>query len=256
MIDEQNYLFPFGQKLKKVEQTDKSPKKVFVLGVYASAVHAKWKDTSGKVKIKALAVASEPCIFWTGDHNEASKIINTIKIPEGLGTLEPADEMFNGPSGKSLDEDIFTALGWRREDAWLCDLVPYSCQNDSQKKALNRDDSYDTYMKQGKLPQYNIDVPKKITDDRVKEILSELKQSQAGTIILLGDQPIAHFLLKFSKTYQRLSDFPEYGKGVKMVIDNKEYIIIALAHPRQIRKLGKSNKKWYDLHQQWLKNIS
>ena len=43
-------VYPFGSELQKVEQQDKSPKKVFVLGVYASAVHAKWKDINGKIK--------------------------------------------------------------------------------------------------------------------------------------------------------------------------------------------------------------
>lgn len=33
--------FTFGEPVLKVEQKDKSPKKVFILGVYASAVHAK-----------------------------------------------------------------------------------------------------------------------------------------------------------------------------------------------------------------------
>ena len=37
------YLFPFGQKLHPLVQEDTSPKKVFVLGVYASAVHASKK---------------------------------------------------------------------------------------------------------------------------------------------------------------------------------------------------------------------
>ena len=37
-----DYYFPFGMPLKKVEQKDNSPKQVFVLGVFASAVHAKW----------------------------------------------------------------------------------------------------------------------------------------------------------------------------------------------------------------------
>ena len=60
------YYFPFGQPLKRVQQTDRTPKKVFVLGVYASAVHARWIDKEGRDKIKALAVASEPCIFWRG----------------------------------------------------------------------------------------------------------------------------------------------------------------------------------------------
>lgn len=32
------YTFPFSSPLKKVEQTDRIPKKVFVLGVYVSAV--------------------------------------------------------------------------------------------------------------------------------------------------------------------------------------------------------------------------
>jgi hypothetical protein len=35
---------PFGQPVRKVEQIDRSAKRVFVLGVYASAVHAKWLD--------------------------------------------------------------------------------------------------------------------------------------------------------------------------------------------------------------------
>jgi len=48
--------FPFGQKLHALVQEDRSPKKVFVLGVYASAVHARWKQGS-KIICQALAVA-------------------------------------------------------------------------------------------------------------------------------------------------------------------------------------------------------
>lgn len=35
------YYFPFGQELRPLVQEDTPPKKIFVLGVYASAVHAK-----------------------------------------------------------------------------------------------------------------------------------------------------------------------------------------------------------------------
>ena len=38
-----NYYFPFGETVKPLAQLDRTPKKVFVLGVYASAVHARWK---------------------------------------------------------------------------------------------------------------------------------------------------------------------------------------------------------------------
>ena len=66
----ETFFFPFGQELKKVEQKDKEPKSIFVLGVYASAVHARWVDNNGKQKVSALAVASEPEIFWTGKNAE------------------------------------------------------------------------------------------------------------------------------------------------------------------------------------------
>jgi hypothetical protein len=61
------YRFPFGEKLQKVQQKNRNPKKAFVLGVYASAVHARWVDAGGKQKVAAFAVASEPEIFWPGN---------------------------------------------------------------------------------------------------------------------------------------------------------------------------------------------
>ena len=43
------YYFPFGQELVPLRQEDKSSKKVFVLCVYASAVHARWKKDGKKI---------------------------------------------------------------------------------------------------------------------------------------------------------------------------------------------------------------
>lgn len=250
----QSHKFPFGQELKEVNQNDTTPKSVFVLGVYASAVHAKWLDINGRVLIKALAVASEPEIFWTGDTTEALKIINKIKIPQEMGVLVPAECIYNGPSGRCLDSNFLYPLNYTRENAWLCDLVPYSCQNTSQKSALERE--YNKYIKLEKLPKYDIpEVPKNLaSEERLNEILTELKQSQADTIVLLGDQPIKYFLTRYTDKYKKLSDFEEYGKAVNVTIENKTYTVIALAHPRQVSKLGKSNQKWYDLHQIWMKS--
>ena len=60
MTTTNSYIFPFGQTLHQVIQSDLSPKKAFVLGVYASAVHARWIDQDGNQLVAALAVASEP----------------------------------------------------------------------------------------------------------------------------------------------------------------------------------------------------
>ena len=54
-----NYYYPFGEIVHPLVQQDRTPKKVFVLGVYASAVHARWKIGS-KTICPAMAVASEP----------------------------------------------------------------------------------------------------------------------------------------------------------------------------------------------------
>lgn len=119
--------FPFGQPVLSLRQADRSPKEIFILGVYASAVHARWVDPDGAELAKALAVASEPHIFWRGESPEA--IIDQIHLPRGTGKLVPAASMFNGPSGIALDERILAPLNRTRRQAWLADLVPHSCVN-------------------------------------------------------------------------------------------------------------------------------
>ena len=254
---DKDYFFPFGAKLTPVIQTDTSPKKIFVLGVYASAVHAKWVDNDGKVKIRALAVASEPCIFWKGDTTEAKNIISKINIPAELGKLVPADSTFNGPSGNALDNLFLSPLGYKRQDAWLCDLLPHACINPSQKTALDRE--YEPVREKYNLPKVTVPTtPQNFADEkRVEEILQELKHSQADIIILLGDMPIKYFLSKVTKgNYSKLSDFgktqEEYGKAHIMEIAGKNYQVIPLVHPRQADSLGKSNADWNTLHKNWI----
>jgi len=242
-------VYPFGSPLQKVEQKDKSPKKVFVLGVYASAVHAKWIGVDGKIKVHALAVASEPCIFWKGDH--AQQIIDKIKILSKFGKLVPAEKRFNGPSGKVLDVSYLLPLGYDREDAWLCDLLPYSRINSNQQKAINT--HYNPLLKDSDLPKCTIPP----YTERVDEIVAELEQSQADTIILLGDPPIKHFLSYFSK-FKKLSDFganqEEYGNEHPIIIKGKTYHVIPLVHPRQAGNLGRNSQVWSDLHRRWVIN--
>ena len=251
------YYFPFGQELKKVEQKEKSPKEVFVLGVYASAVHAKWIDKDGKQKVSALAVASEPEIFWTGE--KAEKIISSIPIPEELGKLVvPSDKRLNGPSGNVLDNLFLKPLNLDRDRAWLCDLLPESRVNEQQENALKKHYTDDLISKYN-LPLATI--PKLRPEDlssekRRNEILGELEASRAETIILLGDLPIKHFLHYFDKRFSKLSDFGKtketYGKGQNIKIASKEYNVIALCHPRQAGRLGRSNTYWWELHNDWV----
>ena len=115
--------FPFGMPVVPVVQKDRGPKCLFVLGVSASAVHACWKGPDGKTLLAALAVASEPEIFWSGDRAEAAAIVARVPVPRGAGKLTAAGDHLNGPSGRTLDCEYLKPLGVTRADAWLCDLI-------------------------------------------------------------------------------------------------------------------------------------
>jgi len=249
------YKFPFGQPLVPVIQQDRSPKKVFILGVYASAVHAKWRDKYGTVLVQALAVASEPYIFWRGEGSE--KIIRNIKIPREAGMLEPAAAHFNGPSGKALDEMYLAPMGVTRDEAWLCDLLPESRINPNQRKAINKHYNPlvgDLGLPECTIPNFSASELRK-QENRHIEILEEIEESQAETIVLMGDQPIQYWLAHFSK-YRRLSGFGEtretYGIIHKVEISGKCHNILPLVHPRQAGSLGKASKKWTQLHSEWV----
>jgi hypothetical protein len=245
--------FPFGKPVEILKQTDCSPKKVFILGVYASAVHAKWLNPQGKKVVEALAVASEPYIFWKGE--DAEKYIPSI--PKEVGTLIPASKQLNGPSGIALDDLFIAPLGLTRKDCWLCDLVPHSCVNTRQRAAIRR--AYNRLAKESGLPEHSVpDVPKRLTNEqRREEIYAELVQSKATRLVLLGAMPIKWFVHFFDPRWSELSDFLTsgngYGKPVKARIKDVDVEIVPLAHPRQAARLGASSEKWGQMHDEWMR---
>lgn len=251
------YKYPFGEIVQPLVQIDRTAKQVFVLGVYASAVHARWKK-GNKIVCQALAVASEPRIFWDGNPDEAKEIISKIYIPDELGTLEPAGNHLNGPSAKVLDEHILAPLGYERKDAWLCDLLPETRLNASQVRALKA--KYEPLIKQYGLNQ--VTIPKRPTVfcdlNRSKEILAELSESKANLLVLLGDIPIQQFLNRITKVnYTSLQEYVNlygYGNSSKAIINGKNMSVLPLVHPRQIGALGAHNEKWFQCHLEWENN--
>jgi len=245
------WTFPFGQPVRDVQQTSRTRKRVFVLGVYASAVHAQWTAPDGKEIVKALAVASEPYIFWNGDG--AEEIIAKIKVPKALGKLQRADAQFNGQSGIALDQYILEPLGLKRKDAWLCDLVPHSCINSSQQKAIER--AYMPLTAKHGLPIPSVPpVPVVLADDaRRQAIISELRQSKTGLMILLGDESLEWFLRHFTGLPKRLAHFKGYGRLYPVQMEGMKLTVLPLAHPRQVAKQGTSSDRWYLAHQTWMR---
>lgn len=250
---ETEFTFPFGQKVHTVHQVDCTPKDVFILGVYASAVHAKWVSKQQKTIVQALVVASEPYIFWRGEN--AEELVAKISIPSELGILYAAKPEFNGPSGRTLDELFLNILSRTRDKAWLCDLLPQTRLNAAQLNAIKK---YNRYKKRYSLPDVTVpSVPKKFADDRRRnEIAKEIETANPRLIVLLGDQPIRFFLSAYS-SQTRLSDFvktkKDYGRVIPVKIDGKEYSVLPLVHPRQAGGLGRHSSEWYEMHRMWTK---
>ena len=251
--------FPFGQPIKRVVQTDRSPKRVFVLGVYASAVHARWCDDQGKELVKALAVASEPYIFWRGEPENTKEILSAVDVPPGVGRLEPAAPNLNGPSGRSIDEDYLEPLGLTRDDAWLCDLVPHSCMNCRQEKALKK--HYEHYAKDQVLPTVKWPtVPRKLADStRRKQIAEELRESASEVIITLGDKPLKWFGSAFdsARTLGAYGRDPRaYGFLHDFEIEGRTLKLLPLVHPRQAAGLSGHSPEWKAVHANWKLRIT
>jgi len=238
-------IFPFGSTSKMAEQDDKAPKKVFVLSDYANAIHAEWIDVDGNVKVKALPIASETSFFCSKE--DADQIIRSIQIPAELGKLIPVEEHKKLSFIKGFDMQYLFPSGFERKDVWFCHMIPYPLLNPKELNAINSD--YDPLVETHNLPKCTIPIfdPSGFnSESRHKEILAELEQSQADTIILLGDLPIKHFLAHFSK-YTRLADFEKgfddlerlvkYGERHKMEIAGKLYDVIPLVHPRELEKV-------------------
>ena len=249
-----SYLFPFGQEVHALRQEDQTPKKIFVLGVYASAVHARWKR-DGKVICQAMAVASEPRIFWDGNVEEAKEIISKVKIPAELGILEPANQNLNGPSAKVLDNDILAPLGFTRDDAWLCDLLPETRINPHQLEVIT--ERYNPLIKEYNLNEVTIPVcPTKFCDEkRTQEITDEILRSEADILVVLGDVPIKQYINQVADVdYKSLLEYTNkygYGNPTDITIANKTLKLIPLAHPRQIGALGAHSEHWKQAHEEW-----
>lgn len=245
--------FPFGQPIRTVRQLKRGSKRIFVLGVYASAVHAKWIGADRKTRVKALGVASEPEIFWNGDG--ATDLIKQVKIPEKAGRLEPAGSNLNGPSGRALDERYLKPLGVTRADVWLCDLVPHSCMNAEQSNAIERE--YRPLMRELDLPAVRWPtLPKKLTDQqRIDEIAKEVSEASPQILVTLGDYPLRWFTRHFG-TKSRLASYGEssdsYGRLHKETIAGCQLHLLPLVHPRQAARLGGHSRKWAMLHEKWI----
>lgn len=247
--------FPFGEKVRRLIQKDQTPKKYFVIGSYASAVHATWRSAEDKIFSKALPVANEPEILWKGVPSESGEIIRRIKVPPEAGRLSQPGKWVNGGVGRLFDIEILRPLDIFRTDVWLVLLIPYTVANKGQRKALNR---YTRAAGEYNLPVSNIkfsNIKTSLVDhNRIRELLNELEVAKAEVIITLGDLPLYHFIRLFEPEKRTLSCFKMYGQLHTIKINDKSYQLLPLYHPKAGEKVGSYTQQWKNVHSNWIKD--
>lgn len=244
--------FPFGENIVRLTQKDRSPKRFFLIGSYASAVHALWFDLSGKMVTRSLAVANEPEILWAGNSFEALTVITRVKCPLDAGRLTDAGKRMNGGIGRLFHSEILKPLNIFRSDVWFSLLIPFTIANKGQRKALNR---YNRSCEKFRLPPSSI-LPSNIktsliTEKRISDLIEELEESKAEIIITLGDLPLHHFIKLFNPYIDKLDSFERYGQIHDIKIKDKNYRLLPFYHPKSGENIGAYTEKWRRVHFDW-----
>jgi hypothetical protein len=250
-VSSQSYTFPFGQSVLRVtHRPDGVRKRALIVGIYSSAVHARWVGPDGAMKVRALAVANEPQIFWSG--GDTAGLIPTID--QRLGHLEAAPRANNGPSGRALDIRYLSPLGLARDQVWLSDMVPHTLSDRGQQSAIQK--HYEPLRRRFGLPEST--VPLKPANSAgwrglvdMERLVQELDQSQADTIISLGNPVILHFLNRVCVTPIPRLTLEGYGAAREVIMKwGAKYQVVCLAHMRvtTIRRMD----RWRIAHESWI----
>jgi hypothetical protein len=246
-----DFRFPFGEPLKVTPPQEARNAKAFVVGVYASAVHARWIGPDGKEACKALAVATEPHSFWDG--NGADGIIGRIEVPEGMGKLEPAARKFNGPSGETLRDRYLAPLGLDVRACWITDLHDRYFLSPGNAIAIGRYERLRAKVRPRSKPAKLPPRPTRVvpSSERLKRLRDEFERSGASLVITLGNEPLAPLFGRSARKLARAG----YGEPEVLELFGRKVTVRRLCHPRQAGALGSSSAAWTATHADWIRRV-
>jgi len=140
-------LFPFGRPVTRrpPRVPTSGPAALFVLGVYPSALHVRWRRPDG-VTIAALAVDDEPVVFWDGaDAAQRVRLWqDAVGWPPRWGSVSAASA--NGSSGRHVVEQVLRPLRIAPETVHFTDYLPtYFVKSGARSQAAAIRDRYEPF---------------------------------------------------------------------------------------------------------------
>lgn len=270
--DLQSDVFPFGAvSRRRPPRVPTGETRVFVLGVYPSALHVRWilpawaQQEFGRTHVSSLAVDVEPKVFWEGADPPASTLVQQWEKryfpgddPNTFGTVQPGH---NGSSGFNVANEILAKFGWRLDDVWLTDASNrFYVKKGPGKKPGQADvihTVYNPFAQQVGLPQASLPprpTPAALVGTAVKEegsrLVQEWLQATAPILITLGEEArqVAAALAEDSEGPPRQplrSHDPQYGHPGRIAIAGHDARWMALTHP------GNRSQTWTSARQAW-----
>jgi hypothetical protein len=229
---------------------------LFVLGVYPSALHARWRRPDGAV-VAALAVDDEPAVFWDGA--DAAARIDRWRELVGWSPAWGSTGAVpgNGSSGRHVLEHVLRPLGVPAGRTHFTDCLPtYFVKRGSSSQTAAIRKVYDPFAARHGLPLADLPerpAPKDLVRRAVAEegphLARQLADAAAPPVVTLGQEAADVLTRLRSADPVVLAPGPNYGRAHHITLGCHGIEWLPLVHP------GNRSERWRRAHRDWVARL-
>lgn len=243
--------YPFGRPVCPRPPSASTPRPLFVLGAYPSALHVEWRPAVGKL-VRAIPIDDEPHPFWNGvDANErvAAWLDWLQPSPSKHGTFSVPPRL-NGPSGSWVDDNVLRPLGYERDEACITDCLDTYRMSVGVEARIR--DTYATST----LPSCRLashpsedDIVREALTHHRERLLDELERCRPEIVATLGNAAARVFASIVGLPQSKLSVI-DYGESRPVALRDRTITWHPLAHPAAPKVYQEAHIKWVATHKE------
>jgi hypothetical protein len=252
--------FPFGRPATRrpPRVPTSGSAALFVLGVYPSALHIRWRRPDGAV-VGALAVDDEPTVFWDGA-DAAQRIEQwqqTVGWAPEWGAVGAAGG--NGSSGRHVVGHVLRPLDVVPEQVYFTDCLPtYFVKSGSAAQASAVHAFYGSFAAAHNPPLPSADLPTRPSRRRLVQraiaeegpvLVAQMADAAAPTVVTLGQEAADVLAALADAEAVRLTPDEEYGNLRTLTVGGRQTRWLPLIHP------GNRDRQWRGRHDRWTLSV-
>jgi uracil-DNA glycosylase len=204
-----------------------------------------------------MIVDNEPEPFWDGNGavERYQHWVDHVNWRPAWGQVRPAEERFNGPSGRWMGEHVLAPLGVRRDEACVSDCLDVARLSEGQARRL--EDTYYPVAALTGLPPCTLDpapdeaeIVEEAKNAHLDRLREELRQCQPRTVITLGNAALQVMNMMVDDVAPPVGKGlvpTTYGKARSATFEGRHLKWLPLVHPRA----GAGIPRWVETHTRW-----